>query len=258
MKLIAKPDYDPNNPYHYHNEKGEKIVIEPEVWEANVGQPYFKNVEDAVNAERAAHPGPEYEVDTEWLKRLEDVHRAAARDYAGFQNYRNYPQGLPEGWRFTDDGMIIDNNGNYYVQRGLNLGNGYNIDYSRPYKHTINAGKPIESSRFYYPVEMQMVEKKPLKVDRVVKLEDVTNAKKKNIAVSNNKSVTIKKELKKEDKEPIFNFRFVYPYRTTGYIQDATIKNKNSFITGLKNALNSEQIDTLIYDNGIFHKKNTF
>ena len=45
------PDWDPDNPYHYHTANGEKVVVTPEDWEKHKGQPYFKQVEDAVLAE---------------------------------------------------------------------------------------------------------------------------------------------------------------------------------------------------------------
>ena len=38
----ALPDHDPKNPYHYHDAEGNKVVISPEDWEANVGKPYFR------------------------------------------------------------------------------------------------------------------------------------------------------------------------------------------------------------------------
>jgi hypothetical protein len=33
----ATPDWDPNNPYHYHTANGEKVVITPEDWEKHKG-----------------------------------------------------------------------------------------------------------------------------------------------------------------------------------------------------------------------------
>ena len=172
------PDWDPDNPYNYETEDGRKVVISPEVFEANKGKSFFREIEAAVKANQEKYQGPVYDVDEEWLKRLEDVHRVAARDYAGFRNYKYYGNSLPDGWRFTDDGMIVDGEGNYWVQRGLNLGNVAEVDDSRSYRHVINAGKPIEDGRTYYPVVMKKVMRRPKAVDRVISQADIDRAKK--------------------------------------------------------------------------------
>src|SRR5574344_870436 len=64
----ALPEHDPNNSYHYHNAREKKIVITPEDWEANVGKPYFKEIEQAVLAEQAAYLEPEYEVNPSFVR----------------------------------------------------------------------------------------------------------------------------------------------------------------------------------------------
>lgn len=166
MKLIKRPDHDPNHPYHYHDANGNKIVITPEEWEANVGKPYFKEIEDAVRAEQAAYPGPEYEVNPDFVR---DLRRTYSYNMgSGYQNYRNFSSSLPQGYSFTDEGMIVDPQGNYYVQSGYRQTPRFTYSTDNPLQFTIHKGKPIERNLTFYPVNMDKRVKAPLPVDRVM------------------------------------------------------------------------------------------
>ena len=50
MIYFKNPDNDPDNPYHYHN-GDQKIVITPEVYEAEKDKPYFTEIKQAVDEE---------------------------------------------------------------------------------------------------------------------------------------------------------------------------------------------------------------
>lgn len=175
MKLIKRPDHDPNNPYHYHNAQGEKIVITPEEWEANVGKPYFREIEDAVRAEQAAHPEPEYEVNPNFVRDLRSTY--AGNMGNGYQNYRNFSSSLPQGYSFTDEGMIVDPQGNYYVQSGYRQTPRFTYSIDNPLQFTIHKDRPIERNLTFYSVNMDKRVKAPLPVDKVMNVrEEYENA----------------------------------------------------------------------------------
>ena len=160
------PDHDPNNPYHYHDAAGNKIVITPEGWEANVGKPYFKEVEDAVRAEQAAHPAPEYEINPNFVRDLRSTY--SYNMGSSYQNYRNFSSSLPQGYTFTSEGMVVDPQGNYYVQSGYRQSPRFTYSTDNPLQFTIHKGKPIERNLTFYPVNMDRRVKAPLPVDRVM------------------------------------------------------------------------------------------
>lgn len=157
------PDHDPNNPYHYHNAKGEKIVITPEDWEANVGKPYFREIEDAVRAEQAAHPAPEYEVNPSFVRDLRSSY-AGNMGY-GYQNYKNFQHNLPQGYSFTPEGVIIGPDGTAYVQSGYRQTPRFTYSTDNPLQFTIHQGKPIERNLTFYPVNMDRRVKPTLPID---------------------------------------------------------------------------------------------
>lgn len=159
------PDWDPNNPYHYHNNKGEKVVITPEDWKANVGKPYFKEIEAAVIAEQAAHPGPEYENNPNFVRNLRSVYKNNMSN--NYQNYRYFASALPEGYNFTDEGLIVDPQGNYYVQSGFRQSPGFTYNSDSPLQFTINESKPIEKTITFYPINMNKRLKDSLPIDRI-------------------------------------------------------------------------------------------
>lgn len=175
LKLIQRykqgnksPDNDPDNPYHYHNAKGEKIVITSEDWKANVSKPYFKEIEDAVRAEQAAYPAPEYEVNPDFIRDLRSTYRSNMGN--GYQNYRNFSSSLPQGYTFTSEGMIVDPQGNYYVQSGYRQSPRFTYSTDNPLRFTINKGKPIEKNLTFYPVNMDKRVKAPLPVNRTLNI----------------------------------------------------------------------------------------
>lgn len=165
-KLIKRPDHDPNNPYHYHDTDGNKIVITPEDWEANVGKPYFREIEDAVRAEQAAYPEPEYEINPNFVRDLRSTY-AGNMGY-GYQNYRNFQHNLPQGYSFTPEGVIIGPDGTAYVQSGYRQTPRFTYSTDNPLQFTINQGKPIERNLTFYPVNMNRRVKAPLPIDRTL------------------------------------------------------------------------------------------
>lgn len=186
MKLIPRfkteyktPDWDPNNPYHYHNNKGEKVVITPEEWEANVGKPYFREVEAAVRAEQAAYPGPEYEVNPAFIRDLNSS-VAATRGQNGMLNYVGYKNQLPQGYTINENGIVFDKNGNAYVQESYPQSTKFTYNTNNPIRFTFNKGKQIESNVNFYPVNMDMRVKEPLPIDRVMNIN-----KEKETSISN-------------------------------------------------------------------------
>ena len=167
----GSPDHDPNNPYHYHTPEGEKVVITPEEWEANKGKPYFKEIEDAVNAEREAHPGPEYEIDQNYVNRLNRDYGSGIGSTNGAYNFRGYASQLPEGYTISDQGVIYDNEGNAYVQDWFTHRD-YPYDVDDPITFTFNKGKGSERNEEFYPVKLKTTIKKPLPVDRTLPVEE--------------------------------------------------------------------------------------
>src|SRR5574344_1696374 len=166
----ALPDHDPNNPYHYHSAQGEKIVITPEDWEANVGKPYFKETEQAVLAEQAAYPEPEYEVNPNFVRGLRGTY-SFNMGY-GYQNYRNFGSSLPQGYSFTDEGLIVDPQGNYYVQSGYRQSPRFTYNTDKPLKFIIRKGTPIEKNLTFYPINIEKKLKEPLPIDRVMNVNE--------------------------------------------------------------------------------------
>lgn len=164
-KLIKRPDHDPDNPYHYHTEDGKKVVITPEDWEANVGKPYFREVEAAVRAEQVAHPAPEYEVNPAFVRDLRSTYQYNMGN--GYQNYKYFSSVLPQGYSFTDEGLIVDSQGNYYVQSGYRQSPRFTYNINSPLQFTINKGKPIEKTLIFYPINMDKELKSSLPVDVV-------------------------------------------------------------------------------------------
>jgi len=181
VKLIQRykqgnksPDHDPDNPYHYHNAKGEKVVITPEDWEANVGKPYFKEIEDAVKAEQAAYPGPEYEVNPAFVRDLNNS-VATARGQNGMLNYVGYKNQLPQGYTINENGIIFDDKGQAYVQESYPQSARFTYNTDSPLQFTFNKGKPIERNVNFYPINMDKRIKAPLHVDRVMNVNNEYN-----------------------------------------------------------------------------------
>lgn len=166
----ALPDHDPNNPYHYHDAEGNKVVISPEDWEANVGKPYFREIEDAVKAEQAAHPGPEYEINPAFVRDLNSS-VAAARGQNGMINYVGYKNQLPQGYTINENGIIFDDKGQAYVQESYPQSTRFTYNADSPLQFKFNQGKPIERNVNFYPVNMDMKVKPPLPVDRVMDVD---------------------------------------------------------------------------------------
>ena len=157
------PDHDPSNPYHYHDSNGNKIVITPEEWEENVGKPYFREVEAAVRAEQAAYPVPEYEVNPDFVKDLRSTYRSNMGN--GYQNYKNFSSYLPQGYTFSSEGMIVDPQGNYYVQSGYRQTPRFTYSTDNPLNVNLSS---INKNLTFYPVNMDKRVKAPLPVDRTL------------------------------------------------------------------------------------------
>lgn len=177
------PDHDPNNPYHYHDSNGNKIVITPEEWEANVGKPYFKEIEDAVRAEQAAHPGPEYEVNPDFVRDLRSTYRSNMGN--GYQNYRNFSSYLPQGYTFSSEGMIVDQQGNYYVQSGYIQTPRFTYSTDNPLNVNLSS---INKNLKFYPINMDKRIKAPLPVDKVMNVSDAREKAIQNYINNNSKT----------------------------------------------------------------------
>jgi hypothetical protein len=102
--FLSTPDWDPSNPYHYHTANGEKVVVTPEDWEKHKGQPYFQQVEDAILAEQAAYPGPEYIINPQFSEDLRNIYKGNMGPK--YQNYSSFFGNLPQGYSFTPEGLI--------------------------------------------------------------------------------------------------------------------------------------------------------
>ena len=165
------PDHDPNNPYHYHTGDGKKVVITSEDWEANVGKPYFREIEDAVKSEQEAYPKPEYEINPAFMRDLNSS-VAAARGQNGMINYAGYRNQLPQGYTINENGIIFDDKGQAYVQESYPQSARFTYNTDSPLQFTFNQGKPIERNVNFYPVNMDMRVKEPLPVDRILDVND--------------------------------------------------------------------------------------
>lgn len=164
------PDWDPDNPYHYHTNEGKKVVITPEDWEANKGKPYFKEVEAAVNAERAAYPGPEYEIDPKFVSALNNNYASQLANTSGALNYRNFARQLPKGYSISNQGVIFDKEGNAYVQDWYNGGYRYTYNKNNPTTFTFTFGPNNKRNVNFYPVNMEKRIKAPLPVDETMNI----------------------------------------------------------------------------------------
>lgn len=177
MKLIKKyktgGDYDPDHPYHYHTKDGQKVIITEDDWNANVGQPYFKNIEEAVNAERQAYSVPEYEIDPEFVKGLSNSHAAFIAQNDRAYNYSGLSHQLPEGYTMDSNGLLLDKDGNAYVIKWYN--GKYTYDTEKPLNITFYKGKPIEKNVTFYPVNMDRRVKAPLPVNRTLNVDKEYN-----------------------------------------------------------------------------------
>lgn len=111
MRLIQKPDWDPNNPYHYHV-NGKKVVITPEDWEKYKDDPTFREVRAAVEAEQAAYPEPEYDEieNPSWRQAYQRLVNGI-----NLKGRSNYNQPLPQGYTRDEKGVAMDAQGNYYI-----------------------------------------------------------------------------------------------------------------------------------------------
>lgn len=159
---MATPDWDPNNPYHYHTANGEKVVITPEDWEKHKGQPYFKQVEDAVLAEQAAHPRPEYIINPKFSEDLRRVYKGNMGP--SYQNYSSFSGNLPQGYSFTPEGLVQDNQGNLYVQKGFRQTPRFTYDENNPLIFPVLEGRN-QGNVTFYPVNMEKTVKPALPVN---------------------------------------------------------------------------------------------
>lgn len=159
----ANPDYDPEHPYHYHNEDtNEKVVIEPETYEQWKDNPQFATIRAAVEAEQAAHPNPEYEVNPEYTEVLQKIYNTNVQPYPYWRM-----DALPEGWT-TTRGIVFDNNGQPYLPSQYLTSD--NIQHFEPIGDS--ASLPFSETygvynRDYYPVRIpeRYIEKQPLPID---------------------------------------------------------------------------------------------
>lgn len=112
-------DYDPENPYHVHN-NGEKIVITPEQYEKHKDEPYFANIRKQVEEHQAAYPEPEYTEtpNPEYQKLYANVRAVSSQrfqdHYFKGMNIKGYAP-APEPYITNSlDGVVTDKEGNLY------------------------------------------------------------------------------------------------------------------------------------------------
>lgn len=165
---LTNPDWDPDNPYHYHNANGEKVVITPEDWERHKGQPYFKQVEDTVLAEQAAHPGPEYIINPQFSEDLRRVYKGNMGPK--YQNYSSFSGNLPQGYSFTSEGLVQDNQGNLYVQKGFRQTPRFTYNESNPLTLPVLEGRN-QGNVTFYPVNMEKTIKPSLSVNSIMNVD---------------------------------------------------------------------------------------
>lgn len=251
MKLINKPDHDPDNPYHYHDADGKKVAVTPEDWGKYKDDPTFREIRAAIEAEQAAYPQPEYSDEyNNYINNLA-AEIENQRGYNGGTNNslisESYGKQLPKGYSRTERGLIIGPDGKPLVASKFRNSPKYTADFNNPTLLTFNKGLGTERNINYYPINVNVpIYKQPLPVDRVM---DVNDEYEKAIKAKMSERVPYTYAETKKD-EPIFNFRFVYPYEFTNLRLD-NISRGRSFLTGLNNALHKNQTDTLVYNNGI-------
>ena len=198
-KLIPKHktgyflDYDPTNPYHFHTEQGEKVVIEPEQYEKHKDEPYFANIRKQVEEHQAAYPGPEYEINPSFVESLKSTYGNHGNVMRGptdsYQvNYINSQ--LPKGYHITSEGPIIGPDGTPYVQQGFKDSPKFKVDKNgTPISYSINKGKPVERTYTYYPVITEKALKQSLSVDRTYDVDKAYKKAYKDYMVNNSGTI---------------------------------------------------------------------
>lgn len=144
------PDYDPDNPHHYHNpETGEKIILNDEAYELANKTEYTKamlsNILKAVNEHNNGA--------SEYNQFIGDLKRGYEYNIGNnYQNYRNFASSLPDGYSFTSEGIIIGPDGTPYVESGYKQSPRFTYNVDKPLQFDINQGKPNKRNLTFYPI----------------------------------------------------------------------------------------------------------
>lgn len=186
-RFLDEVDWDPTHPYHYHTSKGEKIAVSEEDWNKYKDDPVFKEVKAAIEAERAAYPNPEYEIDKKQLKDFVDSYKQQSV-YHGIINYKNFGESLPEGYSFTEEGLIKDKDGNFYGQSRYKDNPRFSLDRTKPFQYKFMPNKPVEQTVTFYPANIEKSIKQPQAVTRYLNV-----GKKKEEAINKNIKQNTKK-----------------------------------------------------------------
>ena len=245
MRLIQKPDWDPNNPYHYHV-NGKKVVITPEDWEKYKDDPTFREVRAAVEAEQAAHPGPEYdEIENPAWKIAYQRIGVSSPNYWNGSKYVQSP--LPNGYSRDKRGVAIDANGNYYAPvKDMSYSNSNVPFFVNNERSSVNGNTvPVRYEQVQMPARTIRQLRQPLPVDKVMNVQKALNTLNQ-IKVPAYYYKTVIPE------NGVFSYRFNKEWENDVYELDPTVRrgkdrNRNDFLVGIKNTLKSDQTDTLSY-----------
>ena len=168
---FTSPDHDPNNPYHYHV-NGQKVVVTPEDWEKFKDDPTFREVRAAIEAEQAAHPGPEYdEVENPaWRTAYQ---RIGVTQNTHWNGSKFVLPPLPDGYSRDSRGVAMDANGNYYAPvKDMSYWNPNVPFFVNNERSSVNGNTvPVRYEQVQMPEKTIRQLRQPLPVDRVMNIE---------------------------------------------------------------------------------------
>ena len=151
---------------------GKKVVITPEDWEKYKDDPTFREVRAAVEAEQAAHPGPEYDEieNPAWRTAYQRI----GLSLPNYWNGKEYVQSpLPNGYSRDNRGVAKDANGNYYAPvKDISYSN-HNAPFFVNNERSMMNGNtvPVRYEQVQMPEKTIRQLRQPLPVDRTLDIE---------------------------------------------------------------------------------------
>ena len=184
LKKGGSTDYDPTDHIHViDKETGEekKQVFNEEQMETMRNDPAYSEVLAAIKAEHEKYPEPEYET----------IDNPAYNSFLVSTQQRTIPNfkvKLPEGYSYDKDGLIVDKEGNTYIQasgafRNNKHRNGVTTEPAfEAETQQIHGWYPTNFYKIQRPDKTITVEKKPKPADIITTTEDLNKAKKNAVA----------------------------------------------------------------------------